>query len=51
MIFFGVILLVVGLLAKIPILETIGLVVAVVGCVLMLAGSRGHALAGRRHYW
>jgi hypothetical protein len=51
MIIFGIILLVVGLIAKIPILETLGLVVAVIGVVLVLAGTRGHAVAGRRHYW
>jgi hypothetical protein len=51
MIIFGVILLVVGLIAKIPVLETIGLVLAVIGVVLVLVGSRGHAVAGRRHYW
>ncbi len=51
MIIFGVILLVVGLIAKIPVLETIGLVLAVIGVALMLVGSRGHAVAGRRHYW
>jgi hypothetical protein len=51
MIVFGVVVLIVGLLAKIPILETIGVLLAVVGVVLMLLGSAGHAIAGRRHYW
>jgi hypothetical protein len=51
MIVFGVVVLLVGLVAKIPILETIGVVLAVVGLVLMLFGSAGHAIAGRRHYW
>jgi Family of unknown function (DUF6131) len=51
MIVFGVVVLIVGLLAKIPILETIGVLLTVVGVVLMLLGSAGHAIAGRRHYW
>jgi len=51
MIVFGVVVLIVGLVAKIPILETIGVLLAVVGVVLMLLGSAGHAIAGRRHYW
>ena len=51
MIIFGIVVLIVGLIAKVPILETIGLVLAVIGVVLLLMGSRGHAVAGRRHYW
>jgi uncharacterized membrane protein HdeD (DUF308 family) len=51
MIILGVIVLIVGLVAKIPVLETVGLVLAVVGAVLMLLGAGGHAVAGRRHYW
>jgi hypothetical protein len=47
----GVVLFVLGLIAKIPILETIGLVVLVIGVVLMVLGSTGRAVAGRRHYW
>jgi len=47
----GVILLLIGLLAKIPILWTIGLVLVAVGVVLFLMGSMGRAVAGRRHYW
>jgi len=51
MIVFGIILLVVGFLAHIPLLETLGLVVALVGAALWILGSTGHAVAGRRHYW
>ena len=51
MIVFGVVLLVIGFIANIPILWTIGLVVAVIGLVLLLLGSSGHAIAGRRHYY
>ena len=51
MIILGVILLLLGLLLGIPILWTIGLIVAVVGVVLWIAGSAGHAVGGRPHYW
>ncbi|MFF1785629.1 DUF6131 family protein [Kitasatospora sp. NPDC058243] len=51
MIVLGVILLVVGFVAKIAILWTIGIIVAVIGLILLLLGSVGHAVGGRRHYW
>lgn len=51
MIALGVILLVVGFVASIPILWTIGIILAVIGLVLVLLGSVGHAVGGRRHYW
>ena len=51
MMVFGVILLIIGFVARIPILWTIGLVVLVVGVVLFLLGSAGRAVGGRRHYW
>jgi hypothetical protein len=51
MIILGVILLVVGFVAKIAILWTIGIVVLVIGLILVLLGAVGHAVGGRRHYW
>ncbi|NYE39256.1 DUF6131 family protein [Streptomyces fulvorobeus] len=51
MILLGVILLVIGLVAGISILWTIGVVLVVIGVVLWILGSMGHAVAGRRHYW
>ena len=51
MMVFGVVLLIIGFVAGIPILWTLGLVVLVVGVVLFLVGSAGHAVGGRRHYW
>jgi Family of unknown function (DUF6131) len=47
----GIVLLVLGLIFKISILWTIGIIVAAIGLVLLLAGSMGRPLAGRRHYW
>lgn len=51
MIVLGVILLVIGFLLNIAILWTIGIILVVVGAILWLLGSLGHALFGRRHYW
>lgn len=51
MMVFGVVLLLIGFVAHIPILWTLGIVVLVVGVVLFLLGSAGRAVGGRRHYW
>lgn len=51
MIILGIILLIVGFVFSIPILWTIGIVVLVVGLILMLLGSTGRAVGGRRHYY
>jgi hypothetical protein len=47
----GLILLIIGLVAKISILWTIGLILLIIGAVLWLMGSMGRAVGGRRHYW
>jgi len=51
MIVLGIILLLIGFIAKIAILWTIGIVLVLVGLVLMLLGSMGRAVGGRRHYY
>jgi hypothetical protein len=51
MILVGLILLVLGLVLSIPILWTIGIIVLVVGLILLLLGSTGREIGGRRHYW
>jgi hypothetical protein len=50
MIIFGIILFVLGLVFGIGILETLGIVIAVIGLILLLVGSAGHPVGGRR-YW
>lgn len=50
MIVLGIILLLIGLFAKISILVTIGIIVVVVGLVLILLGATGRAVGGRK-YW
>jgi len=47
----GVILLIIGFLASIPILWTIGIILLVVGLVLALLGMMGRAVGGRAHYY
>ena len=51
MILIGLILLLIGFLAHIPIVWTIGIVVLVLGLILLLLGSIGRGVGGRRHYW
>lgn len=51
MIVLGVILLLIGLLAGISILWTIGVILVVVGVILWVLGAVGHAVGGRKHYW
>jgi fatty acid desaturase len=49
--FLVLILLVIGFIAKIAILWTIGIILPIVGAVLWILGSMGHPVGGRRHYW
>lgn len=51
MIVFGVILIIIGALVDIPVVYSIGVVIAVVGLVLWLLGAVGREVGGRRHYW
>jgi hypothetical protein len=47
----GIVLLVIGYIAHIAILWTIGIILLIIGAVLWALGSMGHAFRGRRHYW
>ena len=51
MIILGVILLLIGLFAQIPVLWTIGIVLVVIGVVLFLVGRAGRKVAGRAHWF
>jgi hypothetical protein len=51
MIILGVILLIIGLIAKISILWLIGIVLVIVGAVLALLGRSGRAVGGRSHWF
>lgn len=51
MIILGVILLIIGFVAKVAIIWTLGIIAVVVGAILALLGAVGHAVGGRRHYF
>lgn len=51
MIFFGLILLLIGFLTGIAILWTLGVILLIIGLVLWILGSVGHSVGGRRHYF
>lgn len=51
MITLGVILLIIGFVAQIPIVWSLGILALVIGVVLAIAGRLGHAVAGRKHWF
>ena len=51
MITLGIILLIIGFIAKIPVLWSIGIILLIVGLIFALLGSMGRAVGGRRHYY
>ena len=51
MIVLGIILLVIGFVARLPILWTIGIVVLVIGAILAVRGMAGREIGGRRHWF
>ena len=51
MIILGIVLLIIGFIAKIAILWTIGIIVLLLGVILAVLGMVGHAVGGRRHYF
>jgi hypothetical protein len=51
MIVLGIILLIIGFVAHIPILWTLGIIAVVIGLILALLGTVGHGFLGRRHYF
>jgi hypothetical protein len=51
MIVLGIILMIIGFIAAVPILWTLGIILIVIGVVLALMGGMGRAVGGRRHYY
>jgi hypothetical protein len=47
----GVILIVIGAIADIGILYTIGAILAIVGVIFWILGAMGRAVGGRPHYY
>lgn len=51
MIVLGIILLVIGFVAGIAILWTIGVILVVVGAIFALLGFAGREIGGRKHWY
>lgn len=51
MIVLGIILMIIGFVAAVPILWTLGIILIVIGAVLALMGGMGRAVGGRRWYY
>lgn len=51
MIILGVVLLIIGFIAKVAIIWTLGIIAIIVGAVLAILGATGRAVAGRKHYY
>ena len=51
MLILGLILLLIGFFAGIPILTTIGIILLVVGAVLYVLGATGRAVGGRKVWY
>jgi hypothetical protein len=47
----GLVLLVIGFIADVAILKTLGIILLIVGAVLWILGSMGRPVGDRRHYW
>lgn len=51
MIILGVILLIIGFVAKIQIIWILGIIAVVIGAILAIAGGLGRAVGGRKHWF
>ena len=51
MIILGVVLLVIGAIANIGILYTLGAILVIIGVILWILGATGRAVGGRRYYY
>ena len=51
MLILGLVLMLIGFLFGVPLLWILGIVLAVIGAALWIAGSAGSQIGPRRHYW
>ena len=51
MIVLGIVLVIIGALADIGILYTVGAILLVIGLVLWILGAMGRSVGGRPHYY
>jgi hypothetical protein len=48
---YGIVLMIIGLLLSVPVLWSLGVIVLIIGLVLWLLGTVGHAVGGHRRYY
>jgi hypothetical protein len=51
MLILGLVLMLIGFVLAVPVLWTLGIILAVIGVILWIVGSLGHGVAGRRWYY
>ncbi len=51
MIALGVVLLIIGFIAKVSIIWTLGIILVVVGAILAVLGTSGRQVGGRAHWY
>ena len=51
MIVLGVVLLIIGFIAKVAIIWTLGIIAVVVGAILAIVGGTGRKIGGRAHWY
>ena len=51
MIVLGLVLLIIGVIFKVAIIWTLGVIAVVIGAVLAIVGGVGGSVAGRRYWW
>lgn len=51
MVILGIVLLILGYFLAVPILETLGIILLVIGAIFWILGSVGRPVAGRRYWW
>lgn len=51
MIILGVVLLLIGFVAKVSLIWTLGIIAVVVGAILAILGGTDRAIGGRRHWY
>jgi hypothetical protein len=51
MIILGIVLVVIGLVAGISVLETIGVILVIVGVILWALSGMGRSVGGRKHWY
>lgn len=49
MIIIGMVLLIIGFIAAVPFIWSIGVIMLLIGLAFLVFGAMGHAIGGRRH--